>query len=324
MKENNQNIVWGIIGCGDVAEVKSGPAFQKCNNSQLLAVMRRDSQKAQDFAKRHHVPFWYNKATDLLANKEINAVYIATPPATHLELAVKSLEAGKNVYLEKPMTISATEAETLSEAVKITGKKLVVAHYRRQLPMFLRVKEWLQDNKIGQPQMAELKFFRHQENLQNTNWRLDPAVSGGTFFYDIAPHQLDLLYYFFGSYQKVSGNSFHHKSNSEFTDIVTGLIDFDNGLQFSGKWNFNACKTEQIDECNIYGSKGKITFSTFGNEIVLTIGTSKTIEKFTHPQHIQQPFIQKTVDYFLGKTENPCNVDEGKKIIEIMDKFTKK
>lgn len=323
LTKGGNNIVWGIIGCGNVTEIKSGPAFQKCENSQLLAVMRRDADKVEDFAVRHKVPLWYNDYNELLRHDRINAVYIATPPSTHVELAIKSLRAGKNVYIEKPMTVSAAEASLLSKEVKRYGKKLVVAHYRRQLPMFLKIKEWLDDGKIGKLQLVDLKFFRHQISLKDSNWRLDPKVSGGTFFHDIAPHQLDLMYYFFGECCNICGNATHQLNNQIFVDIVSGLIEFENGLQFSGNWNFNSSKEAEIDQCIIYGSRGSIAFSTFGNEVKLLKDNSEVIETFIHPLHIQQPFIQKTVNYFLGKAPNPCSVEEGKKVMEIIAKFTK-
>tara|TARA_R110002094_G_scaffold193793_1_gene167357 strand:+ start:26 stop:541 length:516 start_codon:yes stop_codon:yes gene_type:complete len=156
----NNSVVWGIIGCGDVAEVKSGPAFQKCENSELLAVMRRNGDLAQDFAKRHNVPLWYDDADKLLANPDINAVYIATPPSTHLEYALKTLKAGKDVYLEKPMVLSKEEATTLGNAANGSKHKLVVAHYRRFLPMYIQVKDLLDSHAIGDIKFVDLRFLR--------------------------------------------------------------------------------------------------------------------------------------------------------------------
>lgn len=159
-----KTINWGIIGCGDVAEVKSGPAFQKAPDSRLLAVMRRNAQKAQDFALRHKVPNWYTSAEDVLENDQINAVYIATPPDSHLKLALAALEAGKHVYLEKPMTLNASEAKKLVAKVETSGSKLTVAHYRRQLPAFLKVKELLGKKAIG-----DLQIFKYC-SLPNRSW----------------------------------------------------------------------------------------------------------------------------------------------------------
>ena len=157
---DKKTIKWGIIGCGDVAEVKSGPAFQKCDNSELIAVMRRNADLAKDFAKRHHVPLWYDDAQKLLSNQDINAVYIATPPSSHLAYSIQALNAGKDVYLEKPMVLSKKEADKLCEIVSKSDRKLVVAHYRRYLPMYIKVKEMLDADVIGKINYVDLKFLQ--------------------------------------------------------------------------------------------------------------------------------------------------------------------
>ncbi|MEO6134528.1 MAG: Gfo/Idh/MocA family oxidoreductase, partial [Ginsengibacter sp.] len=118
-----ENINWGMIGCGDVTEVKSGPAFNKVPNSKLVAVMRRDAAKAKDYAERHGVPKWYIDASALINDPEINAIYIATPPSSHLEYAIAALKAGKFVYVEKPMTTDLSSAIELNEfVIKSNGK----------------------------------------------------------------------------------------------------------------------------------------------------------------------------------------------------------
>src|SRR6185436_2348451 len=94
-------IRWGAIGCGDVCEVKSGPGFQKAAGSQLVAVMRRDRDKAADFARRHGVPRFYADAEALIADPEVNAIYVATPPSTHMLYTKMAAAAGKPVYVEK-------------------------------------------------------------------------------------------------------------------------------------------------------------------------------------------------------------------------------
>lgn len=322
MKADTDNIVWGIIGCGDVAEVKSGPAFQKVKNSSLLAVMRRNGAKAEDFARRHQVPLWYDSASSILENDEINAVYIATPPSSHLEYALQALEAGKHVYLEKPMVLSKDEADVLTDAVSKSHGKLVVAHYRRFLEMFVKIKDLLRTNTIGDISVIDLKFLRKGVAESSNNWRVNPSLSGGGYFHDIAPHQIDLMYYFFGDIAGAKGFSVNQKGKYEASDLVNGIINFSNGIQFRGIWNFSAPDYFAEDSCTIYGSHGTITFSFFSNEINLTVNGTQRIHHFEHPLHIQQPFIQETVSYFSGRRDNPCSVEEGTIVIDIMDKFS--
>ncbi|MDX5436908.1 MAG: Gfo/Idh/MocA family oxidoreductase, partial [Pontibacter sp.] len=138
-----QKVRWGIIGCGDVTEVKSGPAFQKIENSELVAVMRRDSAKAQDYAARHGVPKWYDSAEALIHDPDVDAVYIATPPDSHAAYTLRVAAAGKSVYVEKPMALNYTQCQEMLAACNQANVPLFIAYYRRSQPLFLKVKELL-------------------------------------------------------------------------------------------------------------------------------------------------------------------------------------
>ncbi|WP_159951884.1 Gfo/Idh/MocA family protein [Polaribacter septentrionalilitoris] len=317
-------IKWGIIGCGDVAEVKSGPAFQKVANSELVAVMRRNGEKAQDFAKRHNVPFFYDTVDAIINHPEINALYIATPPSTHLEIAKQCLAADKFVYLEKPMTIDADEALEL-EALVNKNDKIVVAHYRRNLPAFQKVKELLDADTIGKVHFADITILQSTTNnviaKTDDNWRLQPETSGGGYFHDIAPHQIDLMYHYFGKIEKAEGYA-TSTQNKKVADIVNGIIEFENGVQFRGIWNFIASEKEVKDECKIYGEKGTITFSFYGEKVFLNTTDKKEVFSFENPAHVQQPLIEQTVNYFLEKATNPCSIKDGVEVMKILDVFT--
>jgi predicted dehydrogenase len=154
------NINWGIIGCGDVTEVKSGPAFNKVSGSSLQAVMRRNSAKAADYAKRHHVPKWYGDAEALMDDPAINAIYIATPPASHLDYALEALKRKLPVYVEKPVTLNAQQARQLADAVQHSQARLTVAHYRRALPMFLYVRDLLAQGAIGEVRTVQIRMWQ--------------------------------------------------------------------------------------------------------------------------------------------------------------------
>ena len=320
-----KEIKWGIIGCGDVTEVKSGPAFNKVNNSQLVAVMRRDASKAADYAKRHGVPKWYSNASDLINDPEVNAIYIATPPLQHEEYTIAALAAGKPVYVEKPMALNSAAAQRMAEASEKYGTKLVVAHYRRAQPLFLKIKSLLAEKTIGEVRFVDLKMLQPAASnvIANSeeNWRINPAISGGGLFHDLAPHQLDLMLYYFG--EAVNFHGLASKNNATaVADLVTGHIEFENNVVFNGLWCFSVPKNEQADTCEIVGTKGKITFSVFGQYIKInTEGKEETLN-FEPLQHVEQPMIEKVVAYFSGEGENPCSADEALKTMKIMDAFT--
>lgn len=318
-------ISWGIIGCGDVAEVKSGPAFQQVPNSELVAVMRRNGHKAKDFARRHNVPQWFDNVDEILRNEGINAVYIATPPSTHLQYALLALNAGKHVYLEKPMTMDSKESLQLVEAVGSSGGKLTVAHYRRKLPAFLKVKEFLDAGAIGDVRLIDLQILQPLKSgiiaQTDANWRVDPEISGGGYFHDLAPHQIDLMFHYFGPYVLAKGISHNQNRTYKANDIVNGLISFKNGAHFRGCWCFNVAEQDKRDRCVIYGSEGSISFSFYGESVLLKTNSNEQIFPCINPPHVQLPMIQATVDYFLDRGPNPCSVEEGQTVMELMDSF---
>ncbi|WP_242916440.1 Gfo/Idh/MocA family protein [Pontibacter liquoris] len=324
-----EEIRWGIIGCGDVVERKSGPAFQQVADSKLVAVMRRDAALAADFAARHQVPKWYSQAEELLHDPDINAVYVATPPASHEAYTLAALAAGKHVYLEKPMTLAADGARRiLAQAAESTGK-LVIAHYRRAQPAFLKIKELLENGSIGQPLFAESRLLQPLQPLlvatTETNWRLDPAISGGGLFHDLAPHQLDLMVYYFGEIARASGFSANQRQTAEVDDFVSGLIQFKSGVQFQGLWHFGVPPEETTDTITITGTKGKLTFSCFGEtDITLWQNGQKTTYPFQRPTYVQQPMIEKVVGYFLNRNPNPCPAAEAVVVMRLLDAFTGK
>ena len=323
-----EGINWGIIGCGDVTEVKSGPAFNKVPNSKLVAVMRRDATKAADYAKRHNVPKWYDDATQLINDPDVNAIYIATPPLQHEAYTLEALAAGKYVYVEKPMAVNASASQRMVDAVTKYNGKLSVAHYRRAQPMFSKVKELLNEKTIGDIRFVQLKMLQAINPVliaqTETNWRMDPAISGGGLFHDLAPHQLDLMLYYFGSIQKASGFAIAQQKNTLVDDLVVGQLLFENGVLFNGTWCFSVPAHEQADCCEIYGSMGKISFPMFGHSIQVTINGVMKEYKFDPLAHVQQPMIAKVVEYFLNNTPNPCTGEEGVLTMQLLDEFTVK
>ncbi|GAB3907518.1 Gfo/Idh/MocA family protein [Mucilaginibacter boryungensis] len=318
-------INWGIIGCGDVTELKSGPAFNKIASSKLVAVMRRDAEKAADYAVRHKVGKWYNDAGKLMDDEEINAVYIATPPASHAPYAIDALRRGLNVYVEKPVTRTAAEARAIADAVKQSGAKLTVAHYRRAVPMFLYVKDLLNRQVIGDIRTVQIRMWQSSrpELIADVRhqWRLDPDLSGGGYFHDLAPHQLDLMLYYFGEPQAYHGYALNQSQQNKADDHVCGQIVFKNKVVVNGSWCFNVTEKEIVDSCEIVGSKGKITFPFFGKTVSWYNNTDNQTITFEHPQHIQQPHITNIVSYFNGGQSNPCSIEEAIVLMDIMDAF---
>jgi 1,5-anhydro-D-fructose reductase (1,5-anhydro-D-mannitol-forming) len=293
-------IRWGIIGCGDVTEVKSGPALQKAEGSELAAVMRRNGEMAEDYARRHGVPRWYNKADALISDPEVDAVYVATPPSTHMEYALAAAKAGKPVYVEKPMAMDSSECAAMLDACREVGVPLYVAFYRRGLPRFQKVREWIASGAIGEVRLVRtVHLAKPMEEVPGDYWRVDPAVSGGGLFLDLGSHTLDLLDYLLGPISEVNGHASNTGSPYKAEDTVSGEYVFESGVHGTGVWCFNSFINEEYNE--IVGTKGSIIFSTFEEKpVVLRTEEGIHSEMIPHPPHVQQPLIQTVVDDLCG------------------------
>ncbi len=321
----NEVINWGIIGCGNVTEFKSGPAFNKVPNSKLVAVMRRDAEKAKDYAMRHDVPKWYHDASALINDQDITAIYIATPPNVHEAYAIEAMRAGKPVYVEKPMGLDVAACISMKEFSEQSGVKLSVAHYRRALPMFLKIKSLIDQKAIGEIRLVNIRLLQPDQSVMiaktSENWRVDPSISGGGIFYDLAPHQLDLVYYFFGKEKSAVGIARNQAGLYQAEDIVCGTMLLENNILFNGTWCFTVSASLEEDLFEIIGSEGRISFPVFGNTIEVEIYGNKEQISFAKEPHIQQHMIGKVVDYFLGKSTNPCSAADAIQSMQLMEKF---
>ena len=319
-----ESVQWGIIGCGNVTEVKSGPAFSKVDHSTLVAVTRRDPIKLADYAKRHGVPMTFLVPSDLITSDAINAVYIATPPDVREQYAMESMQLGKPVYLEKPMALDLAACKRLHKASIELGVKLSVAHYRRNLPLFMEVKNLLDQGLIGDIKELSITMLKKTNLAANdpNNWRVNPSIAGGGYFYDLAPHQIDLVFYFLGNDLKsYSGASKNKAGMYAAEDFVEGIIEMGNGIICKGLWDFSIMDQEEKDEFLIIGTKGTIRFPVFG--LFIEVELNGVIQKmeFEAPKHNQQNHIQQVVNYFLGKGDNPCSADDAILSMQVMEAF---
>ncbi|WP_281884968.1 Gfo/Idh/MocA family protein [Paenibacillus sp. YYML68] len=293
---------WGMIGCGNVTEVKSGPAFKLVPHSELVAVMRRDAALAADYARRHQVPRWYCDAEELIHDPEVDAIYIATPPSTHMAYTLAAAKAGKPVYVEKPMAVNAIEAQAMIDACRAANVPLYVAFYRRALPRFQKVKELLAEGAVGELRYVTTVQYQTALNVADGGalpWRVQPELSGGGLFYDLASHTLDLLDHLLGPIAEVQGFASNQAGLYRAEDIVTGTYRFESGVHAVGTWCFSAYAREDRNE--LVGSKGKLVFSTFGHEPI-RLETAEGVQEwaFEAPKHIQQPLIETVVQDILG------------------------
>ena len=313
-----RTIRWGIIGCGDVTEVKSGPGFQKARNSSLVAVMRRNGTLAEDYARRYGVAKWYDKADALIQDPDVDAVYIATPPYAHKEYTIQCAQAGKPVYVEKPMGMNFAECQDMIQTCQESGVPLFVAYYRRTLPRFLKIKELIDAGAIGDIRGVIMTLYMPLPD--EFDWHYTPEVGGGGKFVDMGCHTLDFLDYVLGPIRSVAGFAGNLGGRYPAEDIVTGTFEFESGVQAVGIWSFTAF--EMFDKTEIMGTIGKISFSSFDTKPVV-LRTKDEVMKFPidNPPHVHQPLTQTIVDELNGTGRCPSTGESGSRTNWVMDQL---
>ena len=323
-----KKVKWGFIGCGEVTERKSGPAFGLIEGSEVVAVMSRDAEKAQSYAERHGISRYYTDAQSLVNDSNVNAVYIATPPSSHATFAIMAMKAGKPVYVEKPLAASYEDCLRVNRISELTGVPCFVAFYRRYLPYFERVREIVHGGDIGKVLTVQIRFAVPPRELdyksgKDLPWRLQPEVAGGGgYFYDLASHQIDLLQYMFGPIIETEGYCQNMVGLYEVEDTFNACFRFADGLTGSGSWCFVAHESARRDRISIVGTKGKIVFSVFDYEPIV-LDTEKGQERIIvpNPPHVQMGLIEQVVQHLQGKRVCDCDSVSATATNWVMDRI---
>ena len=298
---------WGMIGCGSVTELKSAPAYQKVDGFRLAGVWSRSPESARDYASRHGVPVAFASAEELVNSPDIDAVYIATPPDSHEQFANLVAAAGKPCCVEKPLAHNYASAKRIVETFRDADLPLFVAYYRRSLPRFQKVKEWLDDGRIGHVNHVRWELTKPPNEFDRKhlpNWRTDPAVAYGGYFEDLASHGLDLIMYLLGDIESVSGYATNQGGFYGAKDAVTACWRHGSNITGCGFWNF-VCH-ERRDEVVISGSEGKISFSVFLEQpLVLENAAGREERRLENPENIQLYHVHGMRDYFAAHTPHP-------------------
>ena len=311
---------WGIVGCGDVAEVKSGPALQKANGSALVAVMRRDRAKAEDYARRHNVARVYSSASELIDDPDVDAVYVATPPSSHCAIALRAAAAGKPCLVEKPMATSHADCLRMIAAFQEQQLPLWVAYYRRALPRFLKVRELLRDRAIGDLAAIQVNVTdRLSTGEASTSWRLNRDIAGAGLFLDLASHCFDIIDFVAGPISSAAGFAVNSGRAYSVEDVTSAAFQIGDSVVGTGVWNFNAA--EKADSIVFTGSQGAIATAVFADEdVVVTRDGQQNRYRFRNPPHVHQPLMQTIVDELLGRGKCESTGESGARASWVMER----
>lgn len=316
-----QTVQWGLIGCGDVCEIKSGPALQQARGSKLVAVMRRDADLAADFARRHDVPFSSGEASAIINHPDVNAIYVATPPGSHLEYALEVALAGKPCTVEKPMARSAKESRQMCEAFERANVPLYVAFYRRGMTRFQTAKRLIDEGELGTITSVSYRFLsRREDNLDATDlpWRLRAADAGAGLFYDLGSHTLDIFDYLFGPLNHVGGVAANVATPQIAVEDSVSMSFTAMGAPAVAAWNFAA--TERADLIEIWGDKAKLSLSCFGgDDLQLQNSDGTQTLDGSAPQPVHLGLVQTIVDELRGQGTALSTGRSALRTMEAMD-----
>lgn len=321
-----KQINWGFIGCGEVTEKKSGPAFNEVEDSQVVAVMSRSENKARSYAERHHVRKWYTDASELIEDPDVNAVYIATPPSSHATFAIMAMRAGKPCYIEKPLAASYNDCIRINRISEQTGVPCFVAYYRRYLPYFQKVKEIIESGTIGNVVNVQVRFSVPPRDLdfqsgKEMPWRLQPDIAGGGYFYDLAPHQIDLLQNLFGVITRAHGYPANRAHLYQAEDTLSACFFFESGIPGSGSWCFVGHESAKEDCIEVIGEKGSLSFSVFTYQPIEVITSEgKNLITVPNPPYVQLPLIKSVIQHLQGIGKCDCTSVSATAVNWVLDR----
>lgn len=315
-------VVWGMIGCGNVTEVKNGPGLYKSEGSRVKTVYSRTHERAVDYASRHGIPNVARTVEELLADGEINAVYIATPPKYHRDYAIACLKSGKVPLIEKPMANRYSDCEDIMRVAEECGIPAYMLFYRRGLEKFIDIKRRIEAGEIGNVRFVSYREIRKPSpaelNRENPTWRLIPDISGGGKFLDVAVHVLDALQFIFGDIVDQRGFAVNRGGLYEPEDTVSATFTFESGLIMNGLWCYASYKNDE--QLQIEGDAGRLTCGVMlHDDVVIETAAGTQVISYKIPEHIGMPYEQSIIDELRGKRKSNANLKSSANVTRVTD-----
>jgi predicted dehydrogenase len=304
-----KKVRFGLIGCGDISRKRVAPALRDSDSCELISVARKQAELAESFAKEFCAQRWYADWRELVADKEIDAVYIASPVYLHAEQTIAAAEAGKHVLCEKPMAMNVAECDQMIAACESNDVKLGVAYYRHFYPVVRRVKEIIDSDEIGTPVVAQVNAFEwfSPEKSHPRYWLIEKEKSGGGPMFDFGCHRVEVLLDLFGKVESVkaaTSNSFFKRG---VEDVASAILQFEEGTTATLMVAHSA--REPQDTLHVFGSRGSIHVDVLnGGELRVESNLGERRESLPCAKNIHQPLIE---DFARAVLENRAPLVDG-------------
>ncbi len=312
-------IRWGIIGCGNVAEFKSGPPLYQTPGSELIAVMRRDAAKAADFARRHGARRWYTKAEALIADTDVNAIYIALPHNQHASHVKMAANAGKIVLCEKPMGISVVEAQACVDACRAYHVPLAVAYYRREWPIVQKLRELLNAGAIGRVVAARINLADYFAGDPDRPWLTSKASSGGGALANAGSHWIDLVRFLLGDVISVDAQCSSHASGFETEDTI--VVQMETIAHALVSVSITLQSPINANEFEISGTQGRLRAASLadGQLIIDRVGEKTQALSLSRSRFAHAEFIAVLINQLCFDQSSNIRGEEAVAVWHIME-----
>lgn len=313
---------WGLIGAGDIVKKRVAPALRDLPSCNFTAVSRARFELTEAFAQEFGVAKCYENWRVMLADEEIDAVYIATPVHLHSAQTIAAAEAGKHVLCEKPMAMNVRESDEMIAACRANNVKLGVAYYRHFYPLIERVKEIINAGEVGTVVFAQINSFEQFNPLPNDSrrWFIEKELAGGGPMFDFGCHRIEVLQNIFGSILMVKSIVTNVIFDRDVEDTAATLFQFDS--KTCATLSVTHAAIEQQDTLDIYGTKGSIHIPVLNHgELKIKIGNEERIEFHPPAQNIHQPLIEDFVEAVFLNREPKVNGEIGRNVAEIEERI---
>ncbi len=318
-------VKWGLIGAGDIARKRIAPSLRDLPNCEFVSVSRSRSELAAEFANEFGARKWFTDWRELIADPEIDAVYIATPVYLHAEQTIAAAEAGKHVLCEKPMALSVKECDEMIAACRVNNVKLGIAYYRRFYPAIERVKKIVASGEIGNVSVAQINAFEYFDPMPDhpRRWFVEKEKSGGGPMMDFGCHRLEIFMNLFGKAERIESVISNVALSREVEDTAVAAIQFKNGTCASV--TVTHATIEPQDTLDIFGTDGSIHMPIL-NSGEMTIRTRTDERKETHPPalNFHEPLISDFAAAVMHDRDPEVTGEDGRDVQSMIEEIYKK
>ena len=314
------SVRWGLIGAGDIVRKRVAEALNGSHESELVAVSRARADLVESFARSVGARRWHSDWRDLIADEDVDAVYVATPVNVHAEQTIAAAEAGKHVLCEKPMAMNAAECDRMIAACRAHDVRLGIAYYRRFYPAVTRIAQIIASGSIGAPVFAQMIASEPFDPRpgQPRYWLVERAQSGGGPMADFGCHRLEVLLHLLGPVARTTSIVANAALDREVEDTAAALLHFASGA--SAMVAVTNAAAERLDTLDILGTRGSIHVPSLNaGAITVRIDNETRVESHPPASNVHRPLIEDFVDAVKSGRNPVVDGSVGRAVAAIQD-----